>query len=109
MYKWKPSKSARKEFAIKMQNPIEKAAYEQSKAIKADKRRSSSKFDYEIAGGMYVPTKSQHDFCMSYTGDLTPEQKQAFNMVMSAWGCNDKVDHDSIHIVNELIRKSFTI
>jgi hypothetical protein len=105
MYKWKPSAAARRAFAEKMQNPIERQAYEQRKAEKASKRRAGSSFDYETAGGMYVPSVVQYDFCMSRPVDMTPEQESACNMVIMGYNCNEKVHHDHIHIVNEMIRR----
>lgn len=105
-YKWKPSASQRKAFAAKMQDTIARAEYEQRKIEKANKRRAGSKFDYNSAGGMYAPTQHQHDCAMRYlqTRELTNEQEQACNMVLSAYSCNEKVHHDYIHIVNELTR-----
>jgi hypothetical protein len=104
-YKWRPSKSARREFAQRMQDPQEQAAYEARKQAKADKRRAGSKFDYGSAGGYYVPTKAQFDFClMNMNLFQTHEEKSAMNFVMSGYTCNEKVHHDFIHIVNEKIR-----
>jgi len=104
-YKWKPSASQRKAFAEKMKDPEEAAAYAERKDAKAKKRRSGSNFGYESAGGMYVPTREQHDFCLA-NGHLavTPEQEGAFNLVMFGYSCKEKVHHDHIHIVNELRR-----
>lgn len=59
--KWKPNATQRREFAQRMSDPIEKAAYEQSKYEKAAKRRSGSQYDYDSAGGSYVPTQAQYD------------------------------------------------
>lgn len=103
-YKWKPSKSQRKAFATKMQDPEEKKAYEDRKTAEAEKRRSGSQYNYNSAGGNYIPTREQHDFCFSYSGELTPEQRGAFNQVMYGYNCQEKVHHDYIHIVNELRR-----
>lgn len=104
-YKWKPSAAQRKAFAIKMQDPTEKAAYEKRKADKAEKRRSSSRFDYSTAGGFYVPSRAQHDYAVfDRSMNTTDEHDQACDMVASAYACNTPVEHDSIHIVNELIR-----
>ena len=101
-YKWKPSASQRKAFAQKMQDPAEAAAYEQRKTDKANKRRSTSQFDYEKAGGSYVPTKFQHDFCFYHPEKfVTMEEKTAMTEVMYGYSCSEKVHHDSIHIVNE--------
>lgn len=106
-YKWKPSKAARREFAQKIQNDSQFSAdYYARKAAKADKRRKSSKFDYNSAGGEYVPTLEQYNSAMSFLlrGNLTTEQEQACNMVSSAYSLNEKCHHDYIHIVNELRR-----
>ena len=105
-YKWKPSASQRQAFAEKMKNPDEQQAYQDRKQDKADKRRSGSQFDYSSAGGSYVPTQAQYTFCMDNMDlALTDEQENAFNQVISAYICQDRVHHDQIHIVNELIRK----
>lgn len=104
-YKWSPSKSQKREFAIRMQDEKEREAYEERKIQKAEKRRSGSKFDYNTAGGFYVPTKAQFDFCLSNINLFkTPQEINALNMVMSAYTCNEKTHHDYIHIVNEKIR-----
>lgn len=104
-YKWKPSKAQRRAFAEKMNDPAEKAAYEARKEAKAKKRRAGSKFDYASAGGNYVPTKAQHDFCLNHY-DLfkTAEERSAASDVMYGYSTNEKVHHDQIHIVNEIIR-----
>lgn len=105
-YKWKPSKSARREFAQKMQNDQQFATdYYNRKSEKAEKRRAGSKFDYNTAGGSYIPTKAQHDFCLQ-NPDLfvTVEENQAANEVIFGYTCQEKVKHDSIHVVNEKIR-----
>ena len=103
--KWKPSKSMRRDFARRMQDPEEKTAYEARKQARDEKRRSASRFDYESAGGSYVPTKAQYDYAMSRPDDLTIEQQDACNQVVTGYACNEKVSHDDIHIINELIRR----
>ena len=105
-YKWKPSASQRKAFAQKMQDPYEKAEYEARKQAKLDKNRAGSQFDYNTAGGNYVPTSTQYEYAIKFLGsmDLTPEQENACNMVISGYMMQDKIRHDDIHIVNELIR-----
>ena len=101
-YKWKPSASQRRAFAERMKDPAEQAAYEERKAEKAQKRRATSKFDYGTAGGNYVPTREQHDFCFNNIHMfVTSEEVDAANMVMSGFVCNERVHHDYIHIVNE--------
>jgi uncharacterized protein (UPF0303 family) len=104
--KWRPSASQRREFAQNMQNSEYAAAYYQRKEDRAAKRRATSKFDYNSAGGMYVPTRSQYDFCMSHM-DLftTPQEHDAANFIISGYTCQDKVHHDFIHIVNEKMRE----
>jgi len=103
-YKWRPSITQRREFAERMKDPDEKKAYENRKIAKADKRRSDSKFNYYTAGGMYIPTQQQFEFCLNRPSDLTDEEEFAFNMVMSGFSLNEKVHHDYIHIVNEKMR-----
>lgn len=109
--RWSPSKSQRREFAINMQNPEFAQAYEERKEAKAVKRRAGSQFDYNSAGGQYVPTREQHDAAHQFVLDgiqLTSEQEAACNVVMSGYSMNEKVHHDFIHIVNEL-RRTYAI
>lgn len=88
-----------------MQDPEEAQAYYQRKEAKAQKRRKDSKFDYASAGGNYVPTKIQHDEALRLLNtELTSEQQTACSIVISGYSCSDKVHHDYIHVVNELIR-----
>ena len=105
-YKWHPSKSQKRKFAQNMKNPQFANDYYQRKEQKAEKRRSQSKFDYNSAGGNFVPTKEQADQAFNFltSKELTPDQYNGCNAVFSAYGLNEKVSHDSIHIVNELIR-----
>jgi len=105
-YKWRPSAAQRKAFATKMQDADERKAYEERKETKANKRRSSSKFDYKTAGGNYVPTNFQYSFAIKHLnkeGNST-EQNDACHKVIFGYTCNQKTDHDSIHIINEMIR-----
>lgn len=103
-YRWKPTKTQRQEFALKMQDPEEREAYETRKRQKAEKHRSGSQFNYESAGGHYVPTKNQYDLATSKLhSDLTREQEAACRQVISGHSCNEKIHHDHIHIVNELL------
>lgn len=104
-YKWKPSKSQRREFAIRMQDPNEKATYEKRKEEKAQKRRATSSFDYKKAGGNYIPTKAQYDFCINHMYLFqSPQERDAANQINYGYICNEPVHHDYIHIVNEKIR-----
>ncbi len=106
-YRWKPSNQQKREFAERMKDPEQKAAYEQSKKERADKKRSTSAFSYNSAGGEYIPTKSQHDYAVfDRSQNTTPEHDQACDMVAMGYSCSMKIHHDYIHIVNELIRKS---
>ncbi len=106
MKKWKPSASAKRQFAENMKNSVFASAYYERKENRAEKRRSTSNFDYETAGGQYVPTKIQADEAFNFltSVELTNEQFNACNAVFSAHSCNEKTSHDNIHIVNELIR-----
>lgn len=105
--KWRPNASQRRAFSERMKDPGEKAAYEARKEARAEKRRAGSKFDYEKAGGQYVPTEHQYERAMSFlTDSITDEQREACNIVVSGYACQEKVHHDYIHIVNELIRES---
>jgi len=75
--KWKPSKSAK------------------------------SAFDYDSAGGNYIPTLAQYEKAFEFlrTKNLTVVQKSACQMILSAYILQEKIHHDQIHIVNELIRE----
>ena len=104
-YKWKPNKAQRREFAERMNNPEEKEAYEQRKSEKAEKRRKNSKFDYESAGGSFVPTLHQYESALTFMGTvLTDEQENACQLIIMAYTNNDKTHHDNIHVINEMIR-----
>jgi len=106
-YKWKPSATQRKAFAQKMQDPIEKDAYEQRKKEREEKKRSSSKFNYSTAGGNYIPTKTQYDFVIkNFNLFKTKEEQDAANMVVYGFTTNEKIHHDSIHIVNDKRREN---
>ena len=105
--KWKPSKTRRRAFALEMQDPIKATAYKARKEARATKRRQSSKFDYNSAGGTYIPTKVQFDYCLANISASMPIDTQiAFNEVMFGYSNSEKVHHDYIHIVNEHIRSN---
>jgi hypothetical protein len=105
MYKWKSSKKAKKEFAQNMQDPIFANDYYKRKEMRADIRRSKSKFEYPSAGGYFVPTKSQNDFCFDYPNSFTTvSEEEARNEILLGYSNNEKINHDYIHIVNEKIR-----
>ncbi len=104
-YKWKPSAAQKRAFSEKMQDPAEQLAYESRKVERGNKRRSGSKFDYDTAGGSYIPTYDQYSFCMrNWPVDTTSDQNEARNMVIYGYNNKEKVHHDHIHIVNELRR-----
>lgn len=107
-YKWKPSKTQRREFAIKMQDIEEREAYEQRKQDRAAKKRAGSKHNYQTAGGNYVPTKQQFDFCLTEIRNLNlnKDQEMAANQVLFGYNNNEKIHHDYIHIINELRRNN---
>ena len=104
-YKWKPNATQRKAFAERMKDPEEQAAYNARILAREDKNRSGSKFDYETAGGKYIPTRVQYDFAL-FNHDLfkTFDEQVAANQVISGYTNNEKVHHDDIHIVNEMMR-----
>ena len=55
-YKWKPTKAQKREFAERMATDTAYSeAYHQRKEQRAEKRRSTSKFDYPTAGGGIYP------------------------------------------------------
>ncbi len=60
IYRWKPSKSQRRQFAEKMQDPEFAEAYYRRKEERAEKQRAASNYDYSSAGGYYVPTSEQN-------------------------------------------------
>jgi len=106
-YKWRPSKSQRRAFAQRMQNEDERLAYEERKRKREEKRRENSTFNYESAGGNYIPTEHQYHVANEMMrGDCTPQQINAATLVISAFVCNERVHHDYIHIVNEYYREN---
>ena len=109
-YKWKPSASQKREFAQNMQNEEFKTNYYARKEVKKIKRINTSEFDYTTAGGNYVPTREQHNFCLD-NFDLFETQTEinAMNIVLIGYATNEKVHHDYIHIVNEKRRNSILV
>ncbi|GAB1418115.1 hypothetical protein MASR2M12_08800 [Bacteroidales bacterium] len=105
-YKWKPTKAQRREFAERMATDTAYSeAYHQRKEQRAEKKRSTSKFDYQTAGGEYIPTESQNKAAFELLNlNPTAEQKEACNMVLYGYSCKEKVHHDFIHLINEYIR-----
>jgi hypothetical protein len=107
MRKWKPTKAQKDAFIARMNNPMEKAAYEERKTQKAEKRRADSKYDYDSAGGYYKATETQYKAACSLILDAeTESQKEACNMVIMAYNCGEKCHHDHIHVINEHIRNT---
>lgn len=106
-YKWRPSKSQARQFAIRMQNPIEKEAYESRKEARENRRREESQFDYRSAGGNYIPTEFQYDIAnkILYSQDTSREEQEAANQIIHGYTCQEKIHHDYIHIVNEFSRR----
>ena len=105
MKTWRPSKAKRREFAIKMQDPEFSRLYYERKEKRTERRRNSSRFDYESAGGNYLPTKQQYDFCETNKQlFVSMEAKEACDMVIYGYNEGERIHHDYIHIVNELIR-----
>lgn len=102
-YKWKPSASQKREFAERMKDPNEQAAYYARQSERAEKRRLSSRFDYASAGGNYIPTQAQYECAVNNIGTGIDND---CNMVIYGYTCQEKVHHDHIHVINELIRKA---
>jgi len=105
-WKWKPNKTQRREFAIKMQDETFAKEYLKRKAQKQEQNRANSKFDYASAGGYYIATKQQHDFCLKNMGKFSSQELNAAGQVIFSFACQEKTHHDNIHIVNELMRKT---
>lgn len=104
-YKWRPSKSQRREFAQKMQDPTERAAYEARKEARAENRRAKSNYNYNTAGGSYKPTAIQYETAIKYAAmDLTDKQRQACEQVIYGHTCDETIHHDHIHVINEMMR-----
>lgn len=104
--KWQPSKSQRREFAGNMQDDNFRNEYESRKRERAERRREDSQFGYNSAGGSYCPTFAQYRFAMNAErSSLTPEEQTACDVVVSGFVGSEKVHHDNIHLVNELIRR----
>jgi hypothetical protein len=105
-YKWKPSKAQRREFAERMATDTAyNEAYNQRKEQRAVNKRTTSKFDYQTAGGEYIPTEYQNKVAFELLNlNPTAEQEEACNMVLYGYSCKEKVRHDFIHIINEYIR-----
>jgi len=105
-HKWKPTQAQRREFAERMATDTAYSdSYYQRKKKVAEKKRSASKFDYQTAGGEYIPTESQFKAAFDLLNlNPTAEQKEACNMVLYGYSCEEKVHHDFIHLINEYIR-----
>jgi len=105
-HKWKPTQAQRREFAERMATDTAYSdSYYQRKKKVAEKKRSASKFDYQTAGGEYIPTESQFKAAFELLNlNPTAEQKEACNMVWYGYSCEEKVHHDFIHLINEYIR-----
>lgn len=106
-YKWRPSATQRKEFAIKMQNDPEYAkAYNERKRKREEKRRAESKYDYNSAGGYYIPTREQHDAAWELLDNtMDSDIQDSCNQVIFGYTCKEKIFHDHIHVINEFRRK----
>jgi hypothetical protein len=98
-YKWKPNASQRKAFAQKMQDPEERASYQERKAYKNS---------YEgFKDRDFIPTEHQYDFAMitlQCGKEMTNEQEDACRQVVYGYGCKEKIPHSLIHIVQEMRR-----
>ena len=106
---WRPSKTQAREFAEKMTNDAEfKKNYEDRKNAKDIKRRATSKFDYTTAGGQYVPTVAQYNKANELLTNVNLIDSIAVVCREISYGytCRVKIDHDNIHIINEIIRQT---
>jgi hypothetical protein len=89
-----------------MKDPAFAAAYYERKDARTEKRRASSRFEYASAGGEYIPTQTQYDFCLKHYNLFETEYESlAADMIMSAYVLNEKTPHDYIHVVNEKMRQ----
>ena len=106
---WRPSATQRKQFAENMKNPAFAEAYYARKEARGKKRRATSKYDYNTAGGEYIATQRQYNAAIDIQHDsnLTSEQRDAANMVVYSYTCRAKIHHDYIHVVNEIIRSNY--
>ena len=106
---WRPSASQKREFAENMKNPEYATAYYARKEAREEKRRQTSKYDYNTAGGMYIATQRQYNVALDIQcdPDTTAEQRDAANMVIYSYTCRAKIHHDYIHVVNEIIRSNY--
>jgi len=107
MKTWKPTKTQRRNFAIKMQtDSVFAANYNQRKEEKATKRRAGSEYDYTSAGGEYIPTEAQSDkaYRILIKGEaISTELRNSAELVFSAGMTGCKVHHDHIHKINSFI------
>lgn len=98
MYRFKPNATQRREFAERMKDPEEQAAYLERKHAKNSYNINDSR---SFAHKSFVPTKIQYDIAINMIEqELTKEQFNAAQQVSSAYICQDKVHHDYIHIIN---------
>lgn len=106
MRKWRPSRKQAREFAKNMENEEYRNAYLERKALREKKRRDNSMFDYDSAGGRYIPTQAQYDAAVRYIEEreLTMMEETACNDVIYGYTCKEPIHHDHIHIVNEMRR-----
>lgn len=107
-YKWKPNKEQKKQFALNMQDATFANKYYSKKEAKREKNRSLSVFDYPTAGGKYIPTESQHDTAMKLIklNGIPVNLIAAANQVIHGYICQEKINHDYIHIINEYQRSN---
>ena len=114
-YKWRPNRTQAREFAKRMSEDKDFVnAYNKRKEEKAKKRRQSSNFDYTTAGGNFIPTQYQYDNAFKIlNGEIfyiprdVQHQSQiddACNQVIYGYSCQEKIHHDYIHVVNEIVR-----
>lgn len=104
-HKWKPSASQRKAFAEKMNSDPEYASeYLNRKHAKNTYSDDPRSFKHRS----FIPTEFQNSQARLFieTKELTTEQRDGCNQVIYGYGCQEKIHHDYIHIVNELTRNT---
>lgn len=103
-YRWKPNASQRRDFAERMKDPEEQKSYEERKRAKNTYSDNPLSFKHKS----FIPTQFQNDQARKFLSmnKLTSEQQDACSQVIYGYGCQEKIHHDYIHIVNELTRNN---
>lgn len=82
---------------------------ERLKTSKVEKKKRKSRFGYKTAGGYYVPTLGQYNFCLHHPKFFkTDTDKYARDEVICGYLKQKEIHHDYIHIVNVKKRKFYS-